>query len=94
MKIHIDKENKCHVSPAEGLREVDVPFFDGKCAEYIEGFCFEPVGETSGVFFPWKDYAKLEKAQLEYELAQYKANAVTVADAEAAYREGVNSVYD
>ena len=96
MKIYIDSECKCHASPGEGLREFDVPFFDGKCAEFIEGYHYAPEGETwtradgvecSGVS-PWKPYAELEKAQLEYELAQLKAE---LADADAALNElGVN----
>lgn len=81
MKTYIDKENKCHVSNDGTMREVETPVFDDKCADYIEGFTFVPVGEASGVFSPWKDYAKLEKAQLEYELEQLKAE---LADADAA----------
>ena len=89
MTIYIDSEYKCHVSNDGTMREFDVPFFDGKCAEFIEGYHYAPEGETwtradgvecSGVS-PWKPYAELEKAQLEYELAQLKAE---LADADAA----------
>lgn len=82
MKIYIDNDYKCHVLPAEGLREVEDTFFDGKCDTFIEGYRYVPFGEAwtsaDGVVFngrmiaPWKPYAELEKAQLEYELAQYK----------------------
>lgn len=83
MKIYIDNEYKCHASSAEDRREFDVPFFDGKCKEYIEGYRYIPPGERwvkpNGEFFrgemisPWKDYNELEKAQMQYELAQYEA---------------------
>lgn len=99
MKVYIDPDYKCHVSPGEGLREFDVPFFDGKCNSFIEGYRYVPAGETwaredgnefkGEMIAPWKDYDKLEKAQLEYELEQYKA---ALAEAEAAYESGVNSI--
>ena len=83
MKIYIDSECKCHASPGEGLREFDVPFFDGKCAEFIEGYHYAPEGETwtraDGVEFrgemiaPWKNYTELHIAQLEYDLADADA---------------------
>lgn len=78
MKIYIDNECKCHVSPSEGLREFAVPFFDGKCAEFIEGYRYVPDGEvwmrSDGEAFqgemiaPWKDYTQLYIAQLSAEL--------------------------
>lgn len=83
MKIYIDSDCKCHVSITEGLREIEAPEFDGYCPEYIEGMRLVPEGETwvredGEVFYgrmksAWKDYSKLEKAQLEYEIEQYKA---------------------
>lgn len=83
MKIYIDNDCKCHVSPAEDRREFDVPFFDGKCAEFIEGYRYVPAGETwerlDGQVFkgemiaPWKNYTQLYIAQLEYELADADA---------------------
>jgi hypothetical protein len=73
------------------LREFDVPFFDGKCDAFIEGYRCVPEGETwtraDGEVFrgemiaPWKNYTGLYIAQLEYDLA----------DADAALNElGVN----
>ena len=83
MKIYIDKDYKCHVLPAEDRREFDVPFFDGKCPEFIEGYRYVPEGERwvqpDGTFFrgemitPWKDYNQLLIAQLEYDLADADA---------------------
>lgn len=91
MKIYIDNDYKCHVSPSEGLREFDLPFFAGKCQTFIEGYRYVPNGEewirSDGEKFkgemiaPWKNYTELYIAQLEYDLA----------DADAALNElGVN----
>lgn len=83
MKIFIDDEYRCSISPAEGLREIEVPDFDGCCTEYIEGMRFVPEGESwtreDGEVFqgemiaPWKNYTELYIAQLEYELADADA---------------------
>lgn len=80
MKIYIDPDYKCHVSPAEGLREFDVPFFDGKCNTFIEGYRYVPPGErwvkSNGEFFrgemisPWLNYRLLAAAQKAYEEGQ------------------------
>lgn len=84
MKVYIDNDYKCHVSPGEGLREIEAPEFDGYCAEYIKGMRLVPAGETwtredGHVFYgrmktPWKDFAALDAAQRKYEkqlLAEY-----------------------
>lgn len=82
MKIYIDNEYKCHVSNDGNMREFDLPFFDGKCTEFIEGYRYVPSGETwtrgdgevfTNMVAPWKLYTKLYKVQLEYEVAQYEA---------------------
>lgn len=91
MTIYIDSEYKCHVLPGEGLREFDVPFFDGKCQTFIEGYRYVPDGETwtradgeefkGEMIAPWKNYTELYKAQLEYELEQLKAELADADDA-------------
>ena len=83
MKIYIDNDYKCHAIPAEGLREFDVPFFDSKCDAFIEGYRYVPADEewtrADGEVFrgemiaPWKNYAELYIAQLEYDLADADA---------------------
>lgn len=80
MKIYIDNDYKCHVTNNGDMREFDVPFFDGKCADYIEGHRYVPQDETwirldgieftGGMIAPFINYAKLEKAQLTYEKEQ------------------------
>lgn len=82
-KVYIDNDNKCHVTNDGTMREFDVPFFDGKCDEFIEGYRYVPEGETwtraDGEVFrgemiaPWKNYTKLYIAQLEYDLADADA---------------------
>lgn len=82
MKIYIDSDYKCHVLNDGTMREFDVPFFDGKCDIFIEGYRYVPPDETwereDGEIFrgemisPWKDYSELYWAQLEYEVEQYK----------------------
>lgn len=87
MKIYVDADYRCHVADDGTMRPFEVPEFDGKCSEFIEGYRYVPGGEAwqrkDGVVFegemfsPWKDYTQLHIAQLEYELA----------DADAALRE-------
>lgn len=83
MKIYIDSDYKCHVLPGEGLREFDVPFFDGKCKKFIEGYRYIPADETwaradgeefkGEMIAPWEPYTELYIAQLEYDLADADA---------------------
>lgn len=77
MKIYIDSDFKCHLSPADGLTEVETDLFDGKCREYIEGYRLVPEGQVwtreDGTVFrglmisSWKPWNELDKAQREYE---------------------------
>lgn len=84
MKIYIDNDYKCHSSNNGTMREFEVPFFDGKCAEYIVGFRYVPAGETwtrkDGEVFKgemicaWKPYNELDELQRKHErqlLAEY-----------------------
>ena len=84
--IYIDSEFKCHATNTDGtFREVEAPYFDGKCAAFIEGYRFVPAEESwirsDGVIFtgemisPWKPYDELDAAQREHEkqiLNEYK----------------------
>jgi hypothetical protein len=101
MKVYVDEEFKCHTSnPDSVFLEVTLSksaesFFANKCITFIEGYRLKPEGETwireDGKVFsggemitPWKDYNELAAAQSQYELM--------MAEAAAAYREGVDSV--
>ena len=59
------------------MRSVETDFFEGKCKTFIEGYRFVPAGESwtrsDGIVFygvmiaSAEDYARLEKAQQQYE---------------------------
>lgn len=102
MKVYLDSDFKCHVTNDGTMTAAETDFFDGKCAEYIEGYRFVPVGskwtrEDGSVFdgemiYPWKPYAELDAAQREYERQQLASMQEAIAEteaAEAAYNEGV-----
>ena len=94
MKIFLDNEFRCHTQNAEGYREFDVPFFNGKCRFFIEGYRFVPEDETwtrsDGTIFkgemiaPFVNSAILEAVQQQYE----QDNTVLA----TAYTQGVNSI--
>ena len=77
MIIYLDADYKCHSESGDGLRAVEVHFFDGKCRRFIEGYRFVPAGEvwirSDGVEFkgemiaPFVDYAILAAYQGQYE---------------------------
>lgn len=77
MKIYIANDYKCHTSNDGTMRNFEVPFFDGKCKAFIEGYRYVPPGETwtrsDGVEFkgemisPLKDYNILAAYQQQYE---------------------------
>ena len=77
MKIYIDNDYKCHHSNDGTMREFDIPFFDEKCNEFINGFRYIPDGEEweryDGVKFhgetisPRKPYSWLMKIQSKYD---------------------------
>ncbi len=102
MKIYIDPDFKCYTSPAEGLTEIETDVFDGKCAAFIEGYRLVPEGEvwtrSDGVEFPgemvapWKDYNVLVAYQEQYEAMSGGGSDDFLAELDAAYREGVNSI--
>ena len=106
MKIYIDSDYKCYAFPGEGLREFDVPFFDGKCQTFIEGYRYVPEVERwvkpNGEFFrgemisPWAPYQLLAAAQASDEEGQAESGGseALLEAADVAYKEGVNSAYD
>lgn len=81
--IYIDSDFKCHITNDGTMTETQHEFFNDKCDAFIEGYCYEP---DNMKFYPWKSYPELSAAQAQYEL--------DMAEAAAAYQEGVNSVYD
>lgn len=83
MTIYIDNDYKCHVSDDGTRRAFDVPFFDGKCAEFVEGYRYAPSGETwtraDGQTFrgemitPWRDHSQILEIQTAVDRAQAQA---------------------
>lgn len=80
MTIYIDNDYKCHLSDDGTRRAFDVPFFDGKCAEFVEGYRFVPSGETwtrkDGQTFkgemiaPWRNYSQILEIQMAVDRTQ------------------------
>lgn len=94
MIIYIDGDFKCHVSAAEGRREIETGFFNGKCPEWIESYRFVPEGGTwtrgDGEVFngemtaPWKDMSEAYVAQAGYlaqQNRQYEAALTAIENA-------------
>ena len=94
MTIYIDNDFKCHVSGDDTRRAFDVPFFDGKCAEFVEGYRYVPAGESwtraDGEVFrgemisPWKDLSEAYMAQTAYLERQNAQYEVALSEIEAA----------
>lgn len=84
MKFYVDKVNHCHTTNPDGIyREVENPFFAGKCTSFVEGFCYDDSMGYAQIY-PWKDCSELDNAQREYErqmLADYES---ALAEIEAA----------
>ena len=99
--IYIDSEFKCHITNDGTMRPVEEPFFDGKCADFVEGYRLKPDDETwireDGKIFsgakmitPWKPYPELDSAQREYEkrkLAEYEDTLKKLAEYEEALKK-------
>lgn len=67
MRIYVDSEYRCHVTNQDGVfREVEHEFFNNKCKDFIEGFCYD---DSKGylVIYSWRPYSVLEASQQEYE---------------------------
>lgn len=84
MKIYLDSNHKCHTQNNGTMREFDVPFFDGKCKEHVEGYLYVPSGETwtrdDGETFtgkmiaPWRNYSELAAIQNAVDRTQAQAD--------------------
>ena len=101
MKIYIDNEYKCHVSNDGNMREFDLPFFDGKCTEFIEGYRYVPAGESwtrsDGEVFsgemiaPCRDYSQISEIQSAVDRAQ-EQNRQAINEYEQALTEIENAL--
>lgn len=83
MTIYIDIDYKCHVSDDGTHRAFELPFFDSKCAEFVEGYRYVPSGETwtrkDGQTFkgemiaPCRDHSQILEIQKAVDRAQAQA---------------------
>lgn len=74
--IYIDSNFHCHTTNTGGIyREVETDFFDGKCDDFVSGYCYD---DSKGypAIYSWKPYSELAAVQQEYErqlLADYES---------------------
>lgn len=99
MKIYIDDDYKCYISPADGRTAIETDYFDGMCNAAIEGHRYIPAGSTwtraddetftGEAYMLFVDWATLDAAQREYEQAQLVQYESALTEIEAAL--GVNA---
>ena len=95
MTIYIDNDYKCHLSDDGTRRAFELPFFDGKCAEFVEGYRYVPNGETwtraDGQVFagemisPCENYSQLAAIQSAVDRTQAQADEEIAALIEEIY---------
>ncbi len=95
MTIYIDSDYKCHVTDDGTRRAFELPFFDSKCAEFIEGYRYVPSGETwtraDGQVFagemiaPCENYSQLAAIQAAVDRTQAQADEEIAALIEEIY---------
>ena len=81
--IYVDSLYHCHRTNDGTMTAVQTNAFVGKCDTWVEGYAIDDSKGYRQVY-PWKPLSELAAAQAQYERM--------MAEAEAAYREGVNSV--
>lgn len=81
--IYVDSLKHCHRTNDGTMTAVQTDFFVGKCDAFVEGHAYDECKEYAAIY-PWKPHSELAAAQAQYERM--------MAEAEAAYREGVDSV--
>ena len=95
MTIYIDNDYKCHLSDDGTRRAFELPFFDGKCAQFVEGYRYVPNGETwtraDGQVFagemisPCENYSQLAAIQSAVDRTQAQADEEIAALIEEIY---------
>ena len=73
--IYIDSDFKCHVTDDGTMTAVETDFFDGKCEQFVEGYCYDTRNGYVQIY-PFLPFGELDSAQREYEkqlLSQYEA---------------------
>lgn len=95
MKIYLDTDYKCHTTNDGTMTEIETDFFEGKCKRWIESYRFLPEGESwtrsDGEVF----YGQMITPCLDLNNGAYAAQQTyeeTLAEINASYSEGVNSI--
>ena len=73
--VYIDSDFKCHVADDGTRKAVEIDFFDGKCEQFVEGYCYDTRNGYVQIY-PFLPFGELDSAQREYEkqlLSQYEA---------------------
>ncbi|MBO5496352.1 MAG: hypothetical protein J5967_03030 [Oscillospiraceae bacterium] len=104
MKVFLDSAYRCHLTDDGTRRMAELPFFDGKCQTFVEGYRFVPAGETwrredgrtfaGEMLAPAEDYAALEKAQRQHELDEQAHLEELGALIEEIYNEDMEEIGD
>ena len=73
--IYIDSDYRCHPVNDGTMTAVETDFFDGKCEQFVEGYCYDTRNGYVQIY-PFLPFGELDSAQREYEkqlLSQYEA---------------------
>ena len=73
MKFYVDANNHCHTENIGGCIAAETPFFNEKCREVIEGYCYESTGDATAIY-PWKPHSELAKIQAAVDRTQAEAD--------------------
>lgn len=84
MTIYIDSDYKCYNTDDGTRRAFELPLFDSKCTEFVEGYRYVPSGETwtraDGQAFagemiaPHRNYTELAAIQSAVDRTQAQAD--------------------
>lgn len=60
--IYVDSDKHCHIEDTGKCVPVETSFFDGKCKEFVEGYCCST--EEGVAIWPFRDYDHLAEMQV------------------------------
>lgn len=91
MQIFVDDIFHCHVDDDGTRRAVECDFFNGKCREFIEGYCYND-SEGYVQVYPWKPYEPLAEIQNAVDRTQNEADTELAALIEQIYLEDLEVI--
>lgn len=71
MIIFVDARKHCHLEDDGAMTAIETDFFNGKCKEYVEGYCCDIQHEA---FYAWRKYSELEEIQTAVDRTQAEAD--------------------